>query len=167
MANTDFYKSEIERLQERLKDWQRVRLEASGLLSKLGSNALLLETDSDTSIIRKLFDKTESLNIKYKETVAELMFIQGALDELIQAANIELSDAWVDVSDGCGDDCTEFSLYQSAVPRLVKYLKQRECCGDARCHNQDSGVDCAQDSPIPGMTKLLDDEGVYDRKVLE
>lgn len=66
---------------------------------------------------------------KYKELTADFMFIKCALDELVSAANVQLSDAWVDVSDGCGEDCTEFSLYQSAVPRLVRYLKQRDCCG--------------------------------------
>ena len=126
MADTDFYKKGIERLQDRLRDWQRIRLEASGLLSKLGCNALLLETESDAAIVRRLFDKTESLSIAYKQEVAERMFVQGALDELILAANVQLSEAWVDISDGCDEDCIEFSLPQSAVPRLVKYLKPRE-----------------------------------------
>lgn len=146
MADTDFYKAEIERQQERHRDWHRVWLEACGLLPKLGVDRDL-ENMTPQDVVRLAFDRAQSLVIAYKQEVAERMYVQGALDELISAANVQLSEAWVDVSDGCGEDCTEFSLYQSAVPRLVTYLKQRACCGDARCHNQDSGVECKAGSP--------------------
>jgi len=167
MADTDFYKKEIERLQDKAKDWHRVTLEATGVLSKLGG--IVPSNMSPQDVVRRLFDKTESLIIAHAERVAECMFLEKALQELIQHTNAELSDddRWVDISEGCFENASEFSIEPSEVSTLVKYLRQNRCCGDVRCHNKDSSVDCAQDSPIPGMTKLLDDEGVYDRKVLE
>lgn len=165
MAETDFYKAEIERQQEKLKDWHRVSIEASGVMSKLGG--MVPHTISPQDMVRRVYDKAESLNIQYKELVADFMFVKGALDELIQAARVELSDAWIDLSDGTGENCNEFSIAPDECPRLVKYLRQKQCCGDARCYNKSSGVECSQDSPLTELTKMMDAEGVYDRKLPE
>lgn len=122
MADTDFYKAEIERQQDKLRDWHRVAIESTGVLAHLGVNTIQAP---NVEAVRLLVSKAESLNIQYKELVADFMFVKGALDELVRAARVELSDAWIDLSDGTDENCNEFSIAPSECPRLVKYLRQK------------------------------------------
>jgi len=143
MADTDFYKAEIERQHEINRDWIRVWIEASGLLPKLGVERDL-ENITKQDVVRLVFDRAQSLIVAYKQEAADRLFIEKALQELIQHTNAELSDdgRWVDISEGCFENASEFSIEPSGVSDLVKYLRQKRCCGDARGHNQDSGVEC-------------------------
>jgi hypothetical protein len=148
MADVDFYKREIDRLQERSRESQRVWIEAVGLLSNIAPNMPPGDDPLDTA--RRLFDRVSALKNAYNASVAECMTLERALNEIITSANIELSynEVWVDGSDNSGEQA--FSIDPLDCPSFTRFLRQRQCCGDAACYNKSSGVGCAvPDDPMP------------------
>lgn len=60
MADVDFYKQEVERQQAKNAEYQRVWLEAIGLLSALEPNTVIDATDVP-GMARRIFDKVHAL----------------------------------------------------------------------------------------------------------